>query len=32
MNEKKTNKMANEPIKSLLWKMGLPMIISLQAL
>ena len=33
MNEK-INKMANEPIKSLLWKMGLPMIISmvLQAL
>ena len=34
MNEQKTNKMASTPMKKLLWKMGLPMIISmvLQAL
>jgi len=34
MDDKKTNKMANTPMKSLFWKMGLPMIISmvLQAL
>ncbi len=34
MNEQKTNKMANAPLKKLFWKMGLPMIISmvLQAL
>ena len=34
MNKEKTNKMAVQPIKSLIWKMGLPMIISmvLQAL
>ena len=34
MEELKQNKMADKPIKSLLWKMGLPMIVSmvLQAL
>ncbi|MBQ9279890.1 MAG: MATE family efflux transporter [Clostridia bacterium] len=34
MNEQKTNKMADTPMKKLFWKMGLPMIISmvLQAL
>ena len=34
MNEQKTNKMASMPMKKLIWKMGLPMIISmvLQAL
>lgn len=34
MNSKKQNKMAIEPLKKLVWKMGLPMIVSmvLQAL
>ena len=34
MNEQKNNKMADAPMKKLLWQMGLPMIISmvLQAL
>lgn len=34
MNEQKTNKMASTPMKKLIWKMGLTMIISmvLQAL
>lgn len=34
MNDVKTNKMADTPMKNLFWKMGLPMIVSmiLQAL